>query len=167
MKFAYADPPYYGCGKSLYGNEHPEAEKWDSKEAHFELIEKLCNEFPDGWALSMNMNDLKWQLPAMPDDVRIGVYAKTWHQIRPTTIQFAWEPVVWRTNKEKRKRNPMVRDWIYCAATLKTGTIGAKPQSFNTWVLDLLDYNQDEDTLIDLFPGSNSMNKAINERRLF
>jgi len=166
MKFAYADPPYFGFGKKLYGKEHPEAHKWDEKETHLELIKKLCDEYPDGWALSMNMADLKWQLPAMPDDVRVGVYAKTWHQIRPTFTQWAWEPVVWRTEK-KGKRTPMVRDWITCAATKQTGTIGAKPLVFNIWVLDLLGFIPEEDELDDLFPGSKGMEKATEMLRLF
>ena len=166
MKFAYADPPYYGYGKKLYGEEHPEAHKWDDKETHFELIKKLCDEFPDGWALSMNMADLQWQLPAMPEDVRVGVYAKTWHQIRPTLTQWAWEPVVWRTEK-KGKRTPMVRDWMACPVARQTGTIGAKPEQFNLWVLDLLGYVPEEDELHDLFPGSKSMEKATKVQRLF
>ena len=61
MKFAYADPPYYGFGKKYYGHQHEEASIWDTKEAHYELIKLLCNKYPDGWALSMNMKDLQWQ----------------------------------------------------------------------------------------------------------
>ena len=166
MKFAYADPPYYGFGKKYYGHQHEEASIWDTKEAHYELIKLLCNKYPDGWALSMNMKDLQWQLPAMPDDVRVGVYAKSFHQIRPTFTQWAWEPVVGRTEK-KGKRTPMVRDYIVCTPTKKTGTIGAKPNAFNKWVLNLLGYNTEEDTLDDLFAGSNSMQKQINHYKLF
>jgi hypothetical protein len=49
----------------------------------------------------------------------------------------------------------------------KTGTIGAKPNQFNKWVLNLLGYNPEEDTLDDLFAGSNSMKKHINHYKLF
>jgi len=51
MKFAYADPPYLGCGK-LYAAHHPDALDWDDPETHFDLIGRLFDEYPDGWALS-------------------------------------------------------------------------------------------------------------------
>lgn len=34
MKFAYADPPYFGQGKKLYGKHHPEAAIYDTLDAH-------------------------------------------------------------------------------------------------------------------------------------
>lgn len=48
MKFCYADPPYFGNGKSKYG--YPE---WDTKERHIELVRQLTKEtgrvrLPDG-----------------------------------------------------------------------------------------------------------------------
>jgi hypothetical protein len=43
---------------------------------------------------------------------------------------------------------------------MKKGLVGAKPDAFNQWILDLLNY-KNEDTLDDLFPGSNSMADAI------
>lgn len=51
MKFAYADPPYLGCGKKLYGKLHKAAADFDSLETHKSLIERLVDEFPDGWAM--------------------------------------------------------------------------------------------------------------------
>lgn len=136
MRFAYADPPYFGCGKSHYGDH------------------------PDGWALSCNPRDLGWLLPAVPDDARVGAWTKTWHQIRPTSTQFAWEPVIWRTERKDPKRSPMTRDWLSCAVTRQRGLKGAKPPQFNRWVLDLLVF-QDGDTLDDLFPGTGSMATAL------
>lgn len=94
MKFAYADPPYFGCGKKLYGKHHPEAAVWDLEETHVDLVYRLVTEFPDGWALSCNPRDLRFILPACPEDVRVAAWTKTWHQIRPTSVQHAWEPVV-------------------------------------------------------------------------
>lgn len=63
MRFAYADPPYFGCGASHYGEHHPDAADWDDKSTHLSLIARLCGEYPDGWALSLNPRDLQWQLP--------------------------------------------------------------------------------------------------------
>ena len=94
MKFAYADPPYFNQGKKRYGEFHPEAAIWDKQEAHIDLINKLVEEYPDGWALSCNPRDLQWLLPHCPETVRVCSWVKTFHQIRPTTVQFAWEPVL-------------------------------------------------------------------------
>jgi hypothetical protein len=160
MKFAYADPPYYGNGKRRY-SEHPEAAIWDGKDAHFDLVRRLVAEYPDGWALSCNPSDLGWLLPACPEGARVAAWVKTFHQIRPTTVQYAWEPVIFVGGRKNPKRKPMVRDWHSCTATKKKGTIGAKPQSFNAWVLDLLAYDPAEDTVHDLFPGSNGMLETV------
>lgn len=162
MKFAYADPPYFGCGKSLYGKHHPEAAIWDDPQTHIDLAHKLTDEYPDGWVLSLNPRDLKMYLNALPDDVRIGSWVKTFHQIRPTTTQHAWEPVVFRGGRKDNKRNPMVRDWIQANATRQRGLPGAKPDLFNRWVLDLLNY-QEGDVVDDLFPGTGGLSKVLNQ----
>ena len=155
MKFCYADPPYYGNGKSKYG--FPE---WDTKERHEELVKYLVDKFPDGWALSCNPADLKWLYPICPEGTRICVWAKTFHQIRSTTVQYAWEPVLLFGGRKDNKRKPMVRDWMACARTNRKGLKGAKPLEFNKWILQLLNY-QKGDELIDLFPGTNWMQDAI------
>lgn len=162
MKFAYADPPYFGCGKSLYGKHHPEAAVWDDPQTHVDLAHKLVDEYPDGWVLSLNPRDLKMYLNALPDDVRVGSWVKTFHQIRPTTTQHAWEPVVFRGGRKDNKRNPMVRDWIQANATRQRGLPGAKPDTFNRWVLDLLNY-QEGDTVDDLFPGTGGLSKVLDQ----
>jgi len=164
--FAYADPPYYKMGKRPYSPHHKNAQDADDKQFHLNLIQRLTDEYPDGWALSCNPRDLTWLLPACPDDIRIATWTKTWHQIRPTSTQHAWEPVIFRTTKKDPKR-PMVRDWISGAATRQKGLPGAKPHYFNRWILDLLVFNPATDTLDDLFPGTNGMQQAINELKLF
>lgn len=161
MKFAYADPPYFGMGKKMYSTWHPEAHLWDEQSTHLQLIVRLESEFPDGWALSCNPSDLRWLLPACPADCRVAAWCKTFHQIRPTSTQFAWEPVIWRTTKKEPKRSPMVRDWLSCPRTNRKGVPGAKPLQFNLWVLELLCFSRDEDELIDLFPGSGGMADAL------
>ena len=166
MKFAYADPPYHRMGRKMYGTLHPEAAKWDNPESHIELVQTLCDEYPDGWAMSCNPADLRWLLPHTPPDTRIAAWVKTFHQIRPTTTQYAWEPVLWRGGRTNPKRSPMVRDWLSCARTNRTGTPGAKPHQFNLWVLDLLAFDPILDSLTDLFPGSGGMADAINIIRL-
>jgi hypothetical protein len=159
MKFAYADPPYYKHGKRLYKDLHPDAAIWDSQQSHLDLIDKLYTEYPDGFALSCNPSDLAWILPVYPD-LRVCVWAKTFHQIRPTTVQYAWEAVLLYGGRKDNKRKPMVRDWISCARSMRKGLVGAKPLTFNLWILDLLNY-QAGDQLDDLFPGTNGMAEAI------
>ena len=66
MRFAYADPPYHRMGKKLYGKLHDQASIWDNQQTHIDLITKLCDEYPDGWALSCNPKDLNWLLPHTP-----------------------------------------------------------------------------------------------------
>jgi hypothetical protein len=160
VKFAYADPPYLGMGKKLYGDLHDESAAWDDPQTHYRLCAQLVDEYPDGFAISLNPRDLRVYLPALPDDVRVAAWCKTWHQIRPTTVQFAWEPVLFRGGRKDNKRTPMIRDWITANATRQTGTPGAKPQTFNRWVLDLLNF-QEGDTLDDLFPGSRGMDATL------
>jgi len=162
MTFAYADPPYLGCGKRLYKTHHQDAAVWDTVDAHRGLIEMLLDEYGDGWALSCNPRDLQMYLQWMPNDVRIGAWCKTWHQIRPTSVQYAWEPVIFRGGRSDPKRVPMVRDWITANATRQKGLPGAKPVAFNRWILDLLNY-QPGDTLHDLFPGTHGMQQVIDQ----
>jgi len=159
MRFAYADPPYYAQGKRLYGKHHEEAAAWDSKEEHLRLIDRLLSEYPDGWALSANPANLRWLLPHAPEGVRVCSWVKTFHQIRPTTVQFAWEPVLLFGGRKENKRSPMVRDWFVGVPTRMKGLPGAKSDSFNDWILDLLNFKEG-DSLDDLFPGTGGMGRA-------
>jgi hypothetical protein len=163
MKFAYADPPYFTQGKKRYGEHHPEAEIWDDIDTHINLIKRLITEFPDGWALSSNPADLKYLL--IDNEIRVCVWVKTFHQIRPTTVQYAWEPVLLYRGRKNHKRKPMVRDWISGVVTRRKGLPGAKPDYFNQWILDLLNY-QSGDELIDIFPGTNGMAEALAKRNV-
>jgi len=81
------------------------------------------------------------------------------------SVQYAWEPVIVCGGRKIKNRKPMIRDWTTAPATRQTGTPGAKPQSFNHWVLDLLGY-QDGDIVNDLFPGSGGMEAALAQTRL-
>jgi hypothetical protein len=158
MKFCYADPPYFKNGQSKYG--YPE---WDKKERHVELVRQLTREYPDGWALSCNPADLQWLLPSCPEETRVCVWCKTFFQIRPTTIQYAWEPVLVYKGRKDNKRQPMVKDWLACMRAHKKGLQGAKPSAFNKWILTLLNY-KNGDVLVDMFEGTKGMSKAVKEK---
>jgi hypothetical protein len=166
VRFAYADPPYLGCGASHYGEHHPDAADWDEVATHEALADRLMADYPDGWALSLNPRDLTMYLNRFERggvDVRVAAWCKTWHQIRPTTTQFSWEPVIFRSEKKLSKR-PMVRDWMACAVTRQKGLKGAKPEAFCRWVADLIGY-EEGDEMDDLFPGTGVMGRVLNQGR--
>lgn len=162
MRFAFADPPYLGMGKSMYGAHHADAALWDDPSTHVALLERLSDEYPDGWAVSCHLPSLRLYLANAPADARVGAWVKPWHQIRPTTVQYAWEPVIWRGGRKDPKRTPMIRDWILASATRQRGLPGAKPETFCRWVADLLAY-RDGDTLDDLFPGTGTMQRVLDQ----
>jgi len=162
MDFAYADPPYFGQGKKLYGSLHAEACVWDDKQSHINLVNDMTKQFLDGWALSCNPADLQWLIPFCPENIRVCVWAKTFHQIRPlASVQYAWEPVLVHGGRKVKHRKPMVRDWMACVPSRRKGLVGAKPDEFNVWILDLLGFDPSLDTLTDMFPGSGGMEKTI------
>lgn len=172
MRFAYADPPYLGCGR-LYAKDHPEALIWDNPRTHQELIERLAAEYPDGWALSCHTPSLRVLLPMCPDDVRIGAWVKPFHVykkgVRPA---YAWEPLLYRGGRNTNPPMPpkggkaiTPKDFLAANITLRKGLTGTKPPVFNQWVLDLLGYREG-DTLDDLFPGSGGMAEALARRPL-
>jgi hypothetical protein len=160
VRFAYADPPYLGCGK-LYTSNHPDALIWDDPQAHVDLAHKLVDEYQDGWVLSCNPKDLRVYLPELPDDVRIGAWVKPFASFKPNVNPaFAWECVLFRGGRKRTREELTVRDWLSEPIQLKAGLTGAKPPRFNRWVLDLLNY-QDGDQLDDLFPGSFGMQQEL------
>ena len=162
VKFAYADPPYLGCGR-LYAKHHPDALDWDDPETHRALVARLVDEYPDGWALSLHAPSLRVLLPMCPEDCRVGVYAKTFAHIRPCRVQWFWEPVIWRGGREKHVdgERDHYRDW--CAAWprngMADGMIGGKPRDFCRWMFGLLGARVG-DTLDDLFPGTGAVGAA-------
>lgn len=149
VKFAYADPPYIGQARKLY----------DCAEVdHTRLLEQLAGY--DGWALSASSPSLRELLPMCPADVRIGGWFKPFCIFKPNVNPaYAWEPVLFRGARKRSRKEPTVRDWHSANVTLKKGLCGAKPESFCTWIIQLLGL-QDEDTLDDLFPGTGVMGKV-------
>jgi hypothetical protein len=55
----------------------------------------------------------------------------------------------------------MVRDWMACARAMRKGLVGAKPDAFNVWVLDLLGFDPAQDTVNEIFPGTQGMKKIL------
>ncbi len=164
MRFAYADPPYLGCGRRLYGAHHPDAAIWDDPETHRKLIERLSDEWPDGWALSLHAPSLQQLLAMCPADVRIGAYCKPFVAgIGKRRVQWMWEPLFWRGGR-KPASDDMVRDWIVCwpRSGVADGLVGGKPRMVCRWIFALLGAAAG-DTLDDLFPGTGAVSAAWSE----
>lgn len=160
MRFAFADPPYLGCG-SLYDAHHAEARVWDDPETHRALVDRLAVEYPDGWAMCLSTPSLRTILPMCPEDCRVGAWVKPFAVFKPNVNPaYAWEAVIWRGGRKGDRTRDTVRDWFAKEITLKKGLVGAKPEAFCAWVLDLLGY-EPGDTLDDLFPGTGVMGRVV------
>lgn len=165
MKFAYADPPYLGCGKKLYSRLHDRAADFDDPETHRQLIGRLSDEFPDGWALSLHSPSLKTILPMCPDDCRVMAWVKPFCAFKANvTVAYAWEPVIVRGGRKRPRTMPTVRDWVSSVITLEKGCPGAKPEDFCIWLFDVLNMEPD-DEFVDLFPGSGAVERAWRQYR--
>jgi hypothetical protein len=151
MRYAFADPPYPGCAH--YYEENSEVD-------YAELIAGL-NAHYDGWALCLGSVNLYDVLPLCPPDVRVCAWVKTFAAFKPNVNPaYAWEPVIIRGARAKRERTEdTVRDWVSAPITLRKGLVGAKPMAFNLWIIDVLGVT-DEDTLDDLFPGTEGLMAA-------
>ena len=160
MRFAYADPPYLGCGH-LYDAHHADARDWDDPETHRALIGRLSTEYPDGWAMSLSTPSLKVILPMCPDDCRVLAWVKPFAVFKPNVgLAYAWEPVILRGGRRITREQSTVRDWLAESITLKRGLTGAKPAAFMRWILDALNV-QVGDTVDDLFPGTGGCGDVI------
>jgi hypothetical protein len=163
MRFAFADPPYYGCGK-LYAAHHPDAMDWDRLDTHRALLDRLAAEYPDGWAMSASSPSLRAILPLCPPDARVASWVKPFAIFKPNVNPaYAWEPVIFRGGRKRDREAPTVRDWVAANITLKRGLTGAKPRDFCMWVFDLLGARAG-DTMDDLFPGTGAVSAAWAER---
>lgn len=160
MRFAYADPPYLGCGK-LYADRHAEAMIWDDPEEHRRLVSRLCDEYPDGWAMSLHEPSLRTILGFCPEDVRVAAWVKPFAAFKANvTRAYTWEPVIFRGGRKIERNEPTWRDHISEPIALRKGLTGAKPAKFCEWVLQGLGF-KDGDTLDDLFPGTGIMGDVI------
>ena len=88
-----------------------------------------------------------WHKPnGMPTGSRIG---STWEAV------LVYPPATRRS----LRGSGYVRDVLRCAPPA-SGFAGAKPAAWTRWVLDALGYDQDQDTVVDLFPGSGAVGRA-------
>lgn len=159
MRFAYADPPYIGQARKHYGTD-PRCAEVD----HLQLIARLADEYPDGWALSCSSPSLRQILALCPDGVRVMAWVKPFCAFKVNVNPaYAWEPVIVSGGRPRRdRREPTVRDWIAESITLGKGLSGAKPKAFCYWIFDVLNV-RNGDTLDDLFPGTGIVTEALRD----
>ena len=154
MRVAYADPPYVGQAKRHYGR------LGGSEVDHAALIDRLCTDYPDGWALSASSPSLRALLPLCPPDVRVMAWVKPFCSFKPgVNPAYAWEPVLMRGGRQRDRSAETVRDWVAANITLRRGLAGAKPEAFCFWLFSVLGLRPG-DTLDDLFPGSGAVTRA-------
>jgi hypothetical protein len=192
MRLAIADPPYppnllatghgaqpratrwYGAGSTrtaggnyLPGDVHPAAAEWDDPARHRALLADLVAGY-DGWAIATTPDAVAAVYPPLP----VGTRLLVWHKLRaiPTGARIAsgWEAVLLDPPAARRAAAAaaQVSDVLRCAAP--TGAFaGAKPFAWTRWVLDALGYDQDTDTVDDLFPGSGAVGRAVDQQALW
>lgn len=160
LRFAYADPPYFGLAAKFYGHLHPNAADYDRLETHAALIARLCSEY-DGWAMSLHAPSLRDILPLCPPDVRVMPWVKPFASFKPGVgVAYAWEPLIVRGGRRRSREQLTVRDWCACNITLQRGFQGAKPARVIEWVLEVLNV-QPQDTFDDIFAGSGAVSRAV------
>jgi hypothetical protein len=159
MRVAYADPPYLGLS-AFYKKHHERAMDYDDPAEHQRLIDRLCDEFPDGWAMSLHSPALRVILPMCPADCRVSAWVKPFCSFKPNVlVAYAWEPVIWRGGRKRAKGQDTVRDWMAESITLQRGLVGAKPERFCFWLFTMLGLRAG-DEFVDLFPGTGGVSAA-------
>jgi hypothetical protein len=154
VKFAYADPPYIG-------QAHRYVEKQEVD--HVELVARLVADYPDGWVLSCSSPSLREILSLLDGRVRVMAWVKPFAVFKPNVNPaYAWEPVIVFGGRKRTRQQPTVRDWVSANITLKRGLVGAKPDGFYTWLLDVLNV-QGGDVVDDLFPGTGRLSEILTQ----
>lgn len=156
----YADPPYPGQSKRLYGGHKDYAGEVD----HRELVCDMLAWFPQGWALSTSVQALPKVLRHCPDRVLVGCWLK--RATSPPMADnrmYSWEPVILCDTP-----NPKSPTRLHCEANADQYTfrpkrngyvVGAKPKGFSYWLFDAMGLGPD-DEFVDVFPGSGAVGEA-------
>jgi hypothetical protein len=181
MRLCIADPPYLGRAHRWYGasgnakswtkrsghayerangDVHSEAAAWDNPDAHRALVERLISDY-DGWAIAMARDNLAEYLAWVPPETHVCVWHKPYSVPGGSRLITCWEPVLVFVPKGRRKSalGKCQRDVL--TANAARGFVGAKPRAWTRWVLDMLGYDPEVDTVDDLFHGSGAVAREI------
>jgi hypothetical protein len=148
---------------NVAADHHPESAVWDDPERHAQLVRDLDAEY-DGWAIAMARDSLAIYLAAAPD-ARVAVWHNPASWPPGNRVHATWEPVVLRVPLERRalRSAQYVKDVLVATPPRHLGFIGAKPKAWTRWVLDMLGYDPDVDTVDDLFPGSGAVSAEVRQ----
>lgn len=153
MRFCYADPPYPGMAH-LY-KDHPD---YAGEVDHKALIDRLVEEFSDGWALSTHEYSLRLVLSLCPERIRVLAWCKDTTTPRGVSPWATWEPVIMSGGRLQRSGSTKAH-YSCTIPTSHTALIGAKPEGFCFWLFRCLGALPG-DELVDLFPGSGAVGRA-------
>lgn len=161
LRFAYADPPYKGNARRLYGRKGDPFTGAVGEVDHEQLIASLTTSGYAGWVLSASSSSLREVLALCPRGAHVAPWVKP-IGVPPSTygMHSRWEPLIVVGG---RKCRPGVRDWLRAMPARGGGDlIGRKPIAFCAWMFDLLGMVPG-DHLDDLFPGTGIVTRTWNE----
>jgi hypothetical protein len=167
MTFCYADPPYPGLARRYYDCDEVD---------HVELVRRLVEEFPDGWALSTGPDALddvlaivrrRLDLESTKLEPRLRSRTAIWVKGSRKGVSYsarnAYEPlIVCGGRAVELGVNDSLDDvlvWGGRQHTHPDALVGMKPAAFCEWMFRLLGATRG-DQLVDLFPGSGSVSRA-------
>lgn len=154
MRFAYSDPPYPGLARKYYDCEEVD---------HQELIDRMCREFPDGWALSTSEDALQDVLAMCPAGVRVASWIRGARQSVSWRPRSAWEPLIICGGRpvliDVKEYSSDVLIWGGRQPSHPGALIGMKPAAFAEWMFQQLGATRG-DELVDLYPGSGAIGRA-------
>jgi hypothetical protein len=160
---------YYGDGsqdqKWFKADHHDQAGEWDDPARHRALLEHLLATY-DGWAIATSLDGLDAYRP-LPPGARLMIWRKLTSTRGGGRIANTMEAVIVYPHHSRRGRAPglvgQVSDFLQCEPPAKSRFAGAKPPRWTRWVLDALGYDQESDTVDDLFPGSGYVASEIEQ----
>lgn len=181
MRLAIADPPYppfigsggrknrasrwYGTGqrsrKDRPADQHPDAADWDEPGRHRALLVELLDAY-DGWAIATSPDGIA-AYGELPAAVRIMAWVKPNASPGAHRLRSLWEPVLIYPPVGRRSNRGgvgAVPD-VLTANAPRIGFPGAKPEAWTRWVLAALTHDPAVDEVVDLFPGSGAVARAV------
>jgi hypothetical protein len=113
----------------------------------------------------MAHDNLRVYLPLIPASVpiRIGIWTKPQTMPGGARVMNAYEPVIVHIHESRRNATGQTifpRDSV-TISRLNSGFAGAKPPAWTRWMLDMLGYDAETDTVDDLFAGSGAVAAEI------
>lgn len=156
-RIAYADPPYVGMARRVYG-DHPD---YAGEVDHRRLLEQLATF--DGWALSCSSDSLL-ELGATALELGLRPDVAIWHRRHPphptARLVTSFECVLFVPSRRVaggpgRRLSDVLLEapGARPRRTLPSAVVGMKPPAFARWLFELLEARPG-DELVDLFPGS-------------